>query len=374
MYLNFSEALATLGRGAAFRIARAARAAGDYLFNTILPDREQFGYSVEGGNMAIHPTMPGLVGMDSPYPPMGAVSVSSFLEQSAKIAGEVPMTEQALRHLQDMMMRLGAPGAAATNERLVEEALGFLQGVIIQPHLDVREWLKGQALATGQIDWTFNNKNLKVNYGIPAAHILASRTGTSAYHSTASKFWDDVYAIRQALRRYSQVRILAHPDTIAAAQTNKVNAMATIGEDAGGVTFRRFAEGATGPAAGTFSNDVRDTVQIVSYGLEGEVLDPAGGTKVLPFLPVGKLIGVGLGRRRGGYVVGQGAGTDPNADVAIGYGHVAPTVEGGGQPGLWADIYTPEREPWQLIGRGAQNFLPVIEDEKAIVIATTAMP
>lgn len=372
MNLDFTTVLATLGRGAAFQIARAARAAGDYLFNSLMPDREQFGYSVESGNMTIHPTMPGLVGMDSPYPPMGSVEVSTFLERSAKIAGEVPMTEQALRHLQDMLMRLGG-GAAATNERLLEETLGFLSGVIIQPHLDVREWLKGQALAYGAIDWTFNGKNLAVDYGIPAANKLANRTGTSAYHSTASKFWDDVYEIRRKLRRYSQVRILAHPDTIDAARANKANAMATVADGDGGVTFHRFAEGATGPAAGTLSNDVGDIITLISYGLEGEVLG-ADGTKVLPFLPPGKLIGVGLGRKRGGYTVGQGAGTDPNAAVALGYGHVAPTVEGGGQPGLWADLFTPEREPWSLVGRGAQNFLPVIEDEKAIVIATTAMP
>lgn len=367
MNLNFADAIASLGRNAAFTIARAARAPGDYLFNTLLPDREQATYSVENGNMTIRPTMPGLVGMDSPYPPAGAVEVSTFLERTAKLAHEVPMTEQALRLLQDTLMRLGV-GGASTNERLVEEALGFLSGVIIQPHLDIREWLKGQALAYGEIDWAFNKKELKVDYGV--TNKLTARTGNDAYGGSESKFWDDVRLIRRALRGYSEIRILAHPDTIDAAQYNPANAMATIAEGDGSVAFQRYAEG----NAGVLSADANDRVTLIKYGLEGEVLLPSGETAIVPFLDRGKMVGVGIGRRRGGYVVGQGAAEDPLAGVALGYGHVAPTVEGGGQPGLWADLFTPERQPWQLVGRAAQNFLPVIEDPDGVVIATTEMP
>lgn len=370
MNLNFAEALASLGRGAAFRIARAARASNEYVLNTILPDRERYTYSVESGTMTIRPTMPGLVGMDSPYPPSGAVEVSTFLERTAKLASEVPMTEQAQRHLQDMLMRLGASGAT-TNERLVEEALNFLDKVIIQPHLDVREWMKGQAIAYGEIDWTFNKKNLKVDYGIPAANKLTARTGNDAYHGSTSKFWEDVRQIRRVLRGYSEIRIIAHPDTIEAAQYNPANNMATINDGDGSVTFRRWSDPNNRIA---FSPDAADQVTIVKYGLEGEILLADGTTAVVPFLDRGKVIGIGIGRRRGGYVVGMGAADDPLVGVAVGYGHVAPTVEGGGQPGLWADLYTPEQRPWQLVGRAAQNFLPVIEDPEAIVIATTDMP
>lgn len=377
MNLNFAAALATLGANAAFRFSRAARAAADYLFNTVLPDREQFTYAVEGGSMTVRPTMPGLVGMDSPYPPMGTSEVSTFLEQSAKLAGEVPMTEQALRHLQDMLFRLNAAGGVNTNERLVEEVFNFLDAVIVQPHLDIREWLKGQALVHGQINWTFNNKNLLVDYGIPAANRFAARTGVDGYGGTASKFWVDVRRLRQALRRYAEVRILSHPDTIDMARYNPANGMATIAEGDGGLTFRRFARDANGaPLGGNFSADTADVVQVISYGLEGEIINPANPrtTLVMPFLSRGKLLGVGIGRRRAGYVVGQGAvADDPRAGIALGYGHVAPTVEGNGQPGLWSDLYTPEKQPWQLIGRAAQNFLPVIEDNEGVAVATTDM-
>lgn len=370
MNLNFAAVIAQLGAGAAFRIARAARAAADYLFNTLLPDREVPSYHVDSGSMTIRPTMPGLVGMDSPYPPGGAIEVSTFLEQTAKLAHEVPMTEQALRHLQQMLMHLQVSGAD-TNERMLQEALNFLDKVIIQPHLDVREWLKGQALAYGAIDWKFNKKELKVDYGIPANHKLPKRTGNDAYHGSTSKFWDDVRQIRRLLRRYSEVRIIAHPDTVEAAQYNPANNMATIAEGDGSVTFRRWSDPNNRVA---FSPDANDQVTILKYGLEGEILLPNGQTAVVPFLDRGVMVGVGIGRRRGGYVVGQGAADDPLVGVALGYGHVAPTVEGGGVPGLWADLYTPENRPWQLIGRAAQNFLPVIEDPDAVVIASTEMP
>lgn len=375
MLLNFAEVLREAGPGAAFRIARSARASSAYLLNSVLPDTEKFSYSVEGGTMTVRPTMPGLVGMDSPYPTAGAIDASSFLEKSAKIAHRVPMSEQALRHLQDMMMRLGLSGAAS-NERLLEEALNFLQAVIIQPHLDIREYLKGQALAYGQIDWTFNKKNLLVNYGVPAGNFFPARTGNDAYGGSESKFWEDVRLIRRALRGYSTVRILAHPDTVDVAQYNPANAMATIAETDSTVTFRRYVEGADGPTAGVFSSDARDAVELIKYGLEGEIVNPAdpSTTLTLPFLDRGKLVGVGIGRRQQGYVVGRGSqDEDPDAAIAIGYGHVAPTVEGGGAPGLWADLYTPENEPWSLVGRAAQNFLPVIEDEQAVAVATTEL-
>lgn len=376
MDLNFAGALESLGPNAAFRIAKAARAPGDYLWNSFLPDREEFSYYADSGNMVVRPTMPGLVGMDSPYPPMGNVTVSSFMEESAKLAGTVPLTEKTLRKLQDMMLRLGL-GSTATNERLVEEALNFLQTVIIQPHMDVREWLKGQAIAYGEIDWTFNNKNLVIDYGIPEDNFLTMRTGTDAYGGSTSKFWDDVRALRRLLRKYSRVVFVAHPDTVDAAQYNPANNMATINEGDGSITFRRFVESSAGATAGVFSADATDTVTLVKYGYEGEILNPAmpSSTITLPFLDRGKLVAIGLGRRAGGYVVGQGAvAEDPNSNLPFGYGHVAPTVEGGGQPGLWADLFTPEQQPWQLVGRGAQNFLPVIEDPLAVAVATTAMP
>lgn len=376
MNLNFAEIIAALGVGAAFRIANSARASAAYLFNTLLPEEPQSTYSVESGNMTIRAVMAGLVGMDSPYPPGGIVDASTFLEQSAKIANEVTLPEAALRRLQDLLMRLQASGGN-TNEAMVQEVLNFTQLVVVQPHLDVMEWLRGQALVNGNIDWTFNKKRLNVNYGIPANHFLTTRTiaGGDAYDQPGSVFWSD---IRELRRRVRNVRaFIVHPDTLDVIRYNPAHAMATIAESNGQVTFRRFARDETGAAQpGIFSQDVSETVTLVSYDREGEIINPAdpNSTLVLPFMQRGKILAVG-NNQSDGYRVGMGSQEDdPNAANRLGYTHIAPTVEGGGRPGRWSDVFTPPDRPWQLVGRGVTNGLPVIEAVDKVAVATTEMP
>jgi hypothetical protein len=123
MFLNFQAVIAALGAGAVFRIANEARPAGDYLFNTILPERNMWTYNVDSGSMEIRPTMAGMVGMDSPYPPGGIVSVTTFLEQTAKLANEIGLNEATLRQMQQMMQQL-AINAQPTTESLERRAAG----------------------------------------------------------------------------------------------------------------------------------------------------------------------------------------------------------------------------------------------------------
>lgn len=368
MRLDFRAALQTLGPDAAFRIANAARTPASYLLNTILPEQARATYHVDSGTMTVRSTMAGLVGMDSPYPPGGIVELSTFLERTAKIANHVKLDEQTLRHIQEWMQRIGAGGGS--NEALVQEALNFYQKAILQPHFDTFEWLRGRALAFGVINWTFNGVTLDIDYGVPAANFLATRTLASneAYEGTASAFWADVRLLRRALK--GDVRaILAHPDTVEAAQYNAANSMVTVAEGDGSVTFQRVVN--NGAAA---SLDRGDRVTIIKYGAEGEMLNPADpdSTVVLPFIPRGKLIAVG-NNRASGYVVGQGSTQDPNEENRLGYTHIAPTVEGGGQPGRWGELYTPERAPWELHGRAVSNGIPVIEAPTKIAVATTEM-
>src|SRR6185436_2771739 len=106
-------------------------------------------------NMIVRTTMAGLVGMDSPYPPGGTVELSSFLENSAKIATTNTLTEGALRQLQAMMRQMQFDGTLS-NDFLAQEALNFLQKVVIQALMDTDEWLRGQALVYGLLNWTFN--------------------------------------------------------------------------------------------------------------------------------------------------------------------------------------------------------------------------
>lgn len=371
MDFTFLQALADLRPDGAFRIANEARAPGDYLFATLLPNQNRADYSVETGNMTIRTTMAGLVGMDSPYPEVGTTETSEFSEKTAKIAAHSALTEKDLREMQALLMRLAVNGGDTT-AFIRDTVLNFLNKVIIQSMLDTEEWLRAQALVNGAIDWTFNGKRLEVDYGVPAANFLDARTSTAAYDDSASVFWSDIRLLRRALK--GDVRaFIAHPDTIDAIRYNPVNAIAVVGDGdgfSGPITFRKTTNNGA-----DFPQDTTDTVQIIAYQNEGEVFDPAnpGRTLKLPFMPTGKILAVG-NNRAPGFRVGEGATPDPDAATSLGYTHIAPTTEGGGTPGRWAQLYTPENLPMQLHGRGAENLLPVLEAPSKIAVATTEMP
>jgi hypothetical protein len=367
MFVNFQAVIAALGEGAAFRIANATRPPGDYLLNTILPERNMWTYNIDSGSMTVRPTMAGLVAMDSPYPPGSIIEISTFLEQSAKIANEVTLPEATLRQIQQMMQHLRMTDQP-TNEAVQNEVLNFLDKVVVQPHIDAMEWLRGQALCTGAINWTFNRKTLVVSYGVPAGNIFATRTGTAHYGGSASAFWTDIVNIRRALKGRVRV-ILAHPDTVDLARYNAANSMAVVSEGDGSVTFRRLT------AEGQLTQDVGDTVTIVSYAGEGEIVDPANPSQslIVPFFERGKLVGIGRPAGTRGFRVGEGATVDESSDVEIGYTHIGPTVEGGGRPGRWSQLGTPQTRPWEIFGRGVTNGLPVIENPELIAIATSDM-
>lgn len=365
MQLNFAAALATLGPDAAFRIANVARPAGDYVWAQFLPEQRRASYHVSSGTMTIRPTMAGLVGMDSPYPPGGLVDISTFMEQTAKIANDIGLSEKALRELQ-ALLQMTAGSTEANAKTLAEEALNFLNKVVVQAHLDTFEWMRGQALATGAINWVMNDITLAIDYGIPAANLLANNTGTAAYYNTASNFWKDIRTLRKLLKE--QVRaFVAHPDLISDIVYNDANKLKVIGEDGlGGFTVQRVVGSTERP-----SGDVRDTVQLIAYAKEGEVLDPANPGKSIkvPFCPRTKLVAIGR-NTNDGYRVGDGATADPLNEIAIGYTHIAPTVEGGA-PGRWARLFTPEGQPWSLHGQGVTNGLPVIENAELVAVASS---
>lgn len=368
MNFNFSQALAALPSGAAFRVANQARPPANYLFATVLPERPTYDYQAKSGSMTVRTTMAGLAGMDSPYAESGMVEVTTFTEETAKLANRVRMPEQALRQLQNMLMHMMV-SQQPTNEVLQREALNFVDKLIVQAHLDSMEWLRGQALASGAISWTFNQKILSVSYGIPDANILDQRTGNDAYSGSSSYFWADVVSAKKLLKR--EVRAcIAHPDTLDDIVYNSVNAIGQIIDDNGTLTLIRRAGGST-------TNELLDRndqyrIAIIPYGLEGEIFDLSnpGQTTTVPFMPRGKLLFIGSDTRPR-YIVGEGS--TPAVEYGLGYTHLAPTVEGGGTPGRWADIYTPEQQPWSLEGRGVTNGLPVIEEPTRIVITQTAM-
>lgn len=373
MIFNFAEALATMGQNAAVRVANAARPPANYLFNTFLPERNMPNYHVEAANMIVRSTMAGLVAMDSPYPPGGTVEVSTFLEQSAKLAIQNTLTEGALRQLQTLMLQMQAMGNLS-NDFLINEALNFLQKVIIQAHLDTSEWLRSQALVYGLINWTFNNKTLYVDYGIPAANKLTTRTNANndSYSDSASAFWTDV-AEAQRLLRYNVRAAIMNSATFEKIVGNSANNIDLVSQSNGGFSVRRYKSVAGNTMLDT---DTRYSMTFTLYDEEVEVLDTTAGmlgkTQTVKLMPDGKILFVGANTYNG-YRVGQGSTDSPRNDLEIGYHHMAPTVEGNGASGRWSRLYTPEGYPMQLRGEGVSNELPVILNPEKICIATTEM-
>lgn len=373
--LDFSLALQEIGPGGVFEIANGARAGDRYLFARYLPQRERPSYYAESGNMRVRATMAGLVAIDGPLPDVGLLETSTFAQGIAKIGGKVVLNEKLQRELQEYLIRTVARANGNTNvittEFMVNEVLNFIDKAVVQPMLDTEEWMRGEAFTLGELDWHFADQHLVVDYGIPAANKLAARTGTDAYHDTTSKFWDDIVSLRRLLKRDVAVYV-AHGDTIDAAIHNDANKIDIISEDTAtrSVTVRKFRGTLERPETSS-----QYTVTLVAYDEEGEIYDLSnpGKTLTIPFLSRGKIVALG---RAGdpGYTVGQGSTEDPDADNALGYTHLGPTVQGGGRLGRFARAYTPEAHPEQLIGEGVANVLPVIESPKKIAIATTAMP
>jgi len=373
MLFNFAEALATLGPDAAVRIANAAKPPNNYLYNTFLTERNMPDYHVAASNMIVRATMAGLTGMDSPYPPGGTVEVSTFLEQSAKIATENTLTEGALRQLQGLMRQMQYTGNLS-NDFLVNEALNFLNKVIMQSMMDTSEWLRGQALFYGAINWAFNNKTLSVNYGVPSANFLTTRTDSSndSYSDSGSKFWTDI-AEAQRLLRYNIRAAVMNSATFNKIVANPVNSLEIVSQSLNAFTVRRYV---TIGGNTVVDSDARYAMTFVLYDEEAEVLDTTAGnlgkTQIVKFCPDGKILFVG-NNSYNGYRVGQGSTDNPRNDMELGYHHIAPTVEGNGASGRWARLYTPEGYPMQIRGQAVSNELPVLLAPEKVVVATTEM-
>ena len=272
-------------------------------------------------------------------------------------------------------MLQAALSGQSTVETVQRTILNFLDKVVIQPHIDRMEWLRGQALVTGNLNWTYNQKALVVDYGIPSGNFLANNTGNNAYGGSTSKFWADVRTLRRLLKNNVRA-LIVHGTTADVIRDNTVNGVVTVSEvtAAGGrirtITLRRLNS-----TSGQFSADVGDTVTLIAYDAEGEVIDPTDTTKTItvPFMAAGKILAVGNNTGTG-FRVGDGSTDNPDEDTAIGYTHIGPTIEGGGRAGRWSELFTPQHEPWSLRGRAVTNGLPVISNEEKVAVASTDMP
>lgn len=370
MDLTFKTILQDLTPDSVFRIANELPPPSNYLWAGVLPEMRKMDYTARTGHMTIRSTMAGVVGLDSPYPEVGVSEIAKFSEDTYKFASRVSIPESSLREIQQMVRQLGI-NLPATNEQLLQEVFNFTDKLLVQSHIDLFEWLRGQALTKGAIDWTFNKMNVKVDYGVPSGNKLTKRTGNNAYGGTTSKFWTDVAAAQKTLRRKVSAFYM-NTNTYTAIVSNDVNAVVEVGGsyDTGQITLQRKAGGSA--TAETLERGSTYRLNVRLHDGEGEILDPdnPGKTIIKQFLEDGYMVAVGTNERYG-YTPGLGIGSTTDPRDRIGYTHLAPTTEGNMQPGRWARIFTPEGRPWALQGECVTNGLPVIEYPEKIVIAQT---
>ena len=370
MLIDFKGLIATLDDGEIMTLANEARPGSNYIFNSVLPEVKRRGYSAKGGSMTIRATMAKLVGLSSPYPKGGAFEQTEFEHKIAKMAIEMDFPEEYLRELRELVKDALSQEVDA-HEQILETLFNFTDKLLVQPHLDTAEWLRGQALVTGAIDWQSDDIHLEVDYGIPSTNFLPTRTGTDAYDGTTSKFWADVRSAQSILNN-RVVAIIAHSTTVRAIMDNPNNNIRLIRADetAGIFVFQKYVsiQGNT-----QTSEDTRDTVTLITYDDEGEVYDSTkpgtGETVKLPFMPVGAVLFIGAFNPKR-FIVGAGS-TPPVTPISLGYTHVGPTEEGDGRLGRWANLYVPEGKNWMFVGHAVTNCLPVIEAPDRLVVAKT---
>jgi hypothetical protein len=360
------------GDNFAFRNARSQVIPSEYLFNTILPQENHVSYNVSGGSMRIYATMAGQLPMDTTPPPIGAIEAATFNEKTTKIGGMMHFPEERLRALQEWAAYNSAQGIqdglsigaiqALQSERIVNSLLGF-SDILLKSMWDTFEFLRGQALTLGMLDWQYNDLDLTVDYSVPAGNKI-DRSGVNSYYNTSSKFWTDIRTLYTKLNRF---QIVMNSQTYYSIIDNPENSIEVINSDG---QVREFTQiiGTTERRA----TDVRDRVRVVLYDKSGSVINAAGEVTAVPFLPNGKIIVIGE-LQPDGFELMTGSTPDPDNNLRLGYTHIAPTVEGG-RSGIWERVFTPEGKPFQLLGETVANGMPIITNPRKLMILTTAMP
>lgn len=351
---SFGDVIKELGKDGILTVTREARPPSSYVLETLLPERTMPDYSVSSGGMVVRSTAAGLVGTSSPFPPVGAMSISSFLEQVAGIAAQSVFEEEALRKLQALARSMGS--SQASKQYLVNEVLNWYNAVVLQSLYDRDENLRARALIDGQINFTYNDIPLEVDYGLPAANYITA-TGADAYDQPGSTFWQD-NATALGLLGYSVRSVLMNGRTWLALVNNPENLMQVLSGDGDIMNVRKYQNANTDMT----SQDRRDAISIYVYSAEYEERGIGSQPGVVkPFIEDGEILYVGNNVSRA-YQFGVGSQPDPRLENSLGYHHIAPTTEGDGQPGRWGRIYIPEDQPHSIRAQAKENSLPVRTD------------
>ena len=166
-----------------------------------------------------------------------AVAANTFRETVAKMGIAQTLTEQMQRDLQAFYDRAVLDGGDTT-ALLVQTVLNFVNKLLLQPLYDREEWMRGQALFTGEIDWTYNGIELALDYGIPSANIFATRTGNNAYGGSTSTFWADWTAAQTLLRRNVRA-VIGDSTTVNTIINNVSNSVEVVSQTSSTFRLRR---------------------------------------------------------------------------------------------------------------------------------------
>ncbi|MVN88631.1 hypothetical protein GO986_17995 [Deinococcus sp. HMF7620] len=378
MNLTWAQVIAALSAGRALiQIANTPPAASEYLSGRFLPRVQMPDYDIDGGLMEVQTVMAGHVGMDSKYPQGSAIQLTNFNHKTAKLAQSVVLDEAPARNLQRLLL-LATAGQAqgrSVNDFMGEAGLNLYTKGVVQSLDDSAEYLNMQALMRGKIDWTFNGRRLLVDYKVPAGNKI-SLTGTNKLSGTTSGFWKAISDAEKIVK--GSVGIVCSQATLQVIIDNPVHRIQIVSDvysperNIRTVQIRRtqsLQSDGNGGFVIASTGDQAQSTTLIGYGREGQVIDPTtpGETIGVQMAP-NNVIAV-IGRNTTGQLVSL-SGT-PIPEQALGYYHVAPTVEGTwrGEPlGRWGRLFSPEGDPYQLVAEGTENGLPVIRNAKRLVI------
>ncbi|GGO32694.1 major capsid protein [Deinococcus humi] len=385
MNLTWAQVIASLSAGRALiQIANTPPAAAEYLGGRFLPRVQRPDYDIAGGQIEIRSVMAGHVGMDSAYPQGSAIQLRDYGHKTAKLAQAIELGEEPARNLQKLLLlaQAGQAQGRSVQDFMGEAGLNLFTKGVVQSLDDSAEYLTMQALTRGKIDWTFNGRQLKVDYKVPAANRV-SLTGTAKFSGPDSQFWKQLTAGEKKVK--GSVGVVMSQDTLQVILDNPVHRIEVVSDvysperNIRTVQIRKLArmvataDGGVGYTAETTS-DQRTSATLIGYGREGQIIDPTTPGETIGVQMVPDNVVAVIGRNTSNELVSLN-GT-PLPQQALGYYHVAPTVEGtwrGEALGRWGRIYSPENNPYLLVGEGVENGLPVIRNgERLFIIESEA--
>lgn len=380
MNLTWASIIAALSAGnALLRIANAAPSAQEYLGPRFLPRVQMPDFDVSGGQMEIRTVMAGHVGMDSKLPKGSAIQLRSTDHKVAKLGMSVELGEEPARNLHKLLLmaQAGQTGTRGVQDYMGEAGLNLYEKGVVQSLDDSAEYLTLQALMRGKVDWTFNGRQLKADYKVPAENKI-NLTGAKRFSGPESGFWGAVSKGEKTLR--GSVGILASLNTVQDILDNPVHRIQIVSDtwspqrNIRTVQIRKMprmvalADGGVGYTAESTS-DEQTSCTLIGYGREGQIIDPTTPGETIGVQMAPDNVIAMLGRDNTNQLISVN-GTPLSTDSA-GYYHVAPTVEGmwrGAPLGRWARLYTPEEDPYLLVAEGVENGLPVIRNGARLFI------